>query len=347
MDFEIRLFDIENASDDEWALFYRFTLETMGELFPEQPVSSPDVVRSNMVNNLIFLKVGAFYVVNRDDPSEFVAWLRCSHYREDSASYPGNEEIIWIHLTVHENHRRKGIARMLIKKACEYAANHNKTQFLGNLLNPAARELLRKIGGKEAFASRVSHLIMNDVDWELIAQWVKEGPQRSPDTSLEFHLTIPDSILEEYCTVYTEVSNQAPREELAVGDQIFVPEEWKEREEKVREKGLTWITALVKEQNGEISGFTDVGYDPTTPTMLYQYLTGVQEKFRGRGLGKWLKGAMLLKIRDEFPEVEVVSTENATSNAPMLAINERMGFQLIREAYTYQIDVEKVKKYIS
>ena len=347
MEYEISPFDIENASDEDWASFYRFTRETMQELFPEQPVPSAEVVKADMINNLMFQNVSAFNVMKKDEPTEWVAWLRCSHYKEDSASYPGNEEFCRIHLTVHEKHRKKGIARKLIAEGYEHALNRNKTQFIGDLLNHASRELLRKIGGKEAFAFRVSHLNMDDVDWDLMEQWVKEGPQLSPASNIEFHLAIPDSILEDYCNVYTEVLNQAPRDELTVGDYIFTPEEWRKREDKVREKGQTWITALVKEKNGDISGLTDVGYEPSTPAILNQYLTGVQKKYRGRGLGKWLKGAMLLKIRSEFPEVEVVSTGNATSNEPMLAINERMGFKLIREAYTYQVDVQKIKEYLS
>ncbi len=347
MEYEIHPFDIENASDEDWASFYRFTIETMNELSPEKPVPSVEVVKADMVNSLLFQNVVAFKVVKKDEPHVFVAWLRCSHYKEEAASYPGNEEFCRIHLAVHENHRRKGIARNLIAEAYEHALNNNKTQFTGLLLNHASRELMQKIGGKEALAVRINHLNMIDVDWDLMEQWMTEGPQRSPTSSLEFHVRIPDSILEDYCNVYTEVFNQAPRDELTTGDHIFTPDEWRTREEKVREKGQTWITAVVEEQNGEISGLTDVVYEPSTPTILHQYLTGVQEKFRGRGLGKWLKAAMLLKIRHEYPEVKFVSTVNATSNEPMLAINERMGFKLIREEYSYQVDVQKVKKYLS
>ena len=79
----------------------------------------------------------------------------------------------------------------------------------------------------------------------------------------------------------------------------------------------------------------------------YQFLTGVQENFRGRGLGKWLKAAMLLKLRDEYPDVEVLTTSNATSNEPMLAINQKMGFRMKLESYMFELDVGRVKDYLS
>ncbi|MHA1287708.1 MAG: GNAT family N-acetyltransferase, partial [Candidatus Thorarchaeota archaeon] len=114
-----------------------------------------------------------------------------------------------------------------------------------------------------------------------------------------------------------------------------------------KESNRTWISAVVRAENGDIAGLTDVGYDPSTPTVVYQYLTGVQKKYRGKGLGKWLKAAMLLKIRDEYPDVEVISTSNATSNEPMLAINQKMGFRMKLESYMFEVGVDKVKEYLS
>jgi RimJ/RimL family protein N-acetyltransferase len=80
--------------------------------------------------------------------------------------------------------------------------------------------------------------------------------------------------------------------------------------------------------------------------MLTQGLTGVVQNYRGQGKGKWVKAAMLLKIRDEFPDIKVISTGNATSNAPMIAINERLGFNLHHETYNMQIDTDKLGKYL-
>ncbi|MHA2365813.1 MAG: GNAT family N-acetyltransferase, partial [Candidatus Hodarchaeales archaeon] len=78
-----------------------------------------------------------------------------------------------------------------------------------------------------------------------------------------------------------------------------------------------------------------------------QDLTGVKQEYRGRGLGKWLKSALLLRIRNEFPKVNIVTTGNATSNAPMLSINERLGFKKYKESVNAQITTEQLKKYLS
>ena len=91
---------------------------------------------------------------------------------------------------------------------------------------------------------------------------------------------------------------------------------------------------------------TDITYRPERETIVSQNLTGVREKYRGKGLGKWLKAAMLYKIKEEFPKAKIISTGNANSNAPMLAINEKMGFKLHKEGVNGQLKVEDLEKYL-
>ncbi len=55
---------------------------------------------------------------------------------------------------------------------------------------------------------------------------------------------------------------------------------------------------------------------------------------------------MLLEIKECFPEVKVVRTENATTNAPMLSINDRLGFKFYRESIEAQIELDQLNKYL-
>jgi len=49
---------------------------------------------------------------------------------------------------------------------------------------------------------------------------------------------------------------------------------------------------------------------------------------------------MLIRLRDLHPEIQWVTTDNAGSNAPMLAINKRLGFKPFRAETEYQISRE-------
>jgi len=345
--YEICPFDFETASDEDWEMFYNFSSQSTKELFPDMPIGDLKSIRDGMISNLVFSDVEAYIVVRTDVPTEAIGWIRCTFLKENDPSFVGNEDVCQIHLTIHKDYRMEGIAQKLIALAYKHALEYNRTKIIGSLISEASRRFLQRVGGKEALAYRVNQLAMKDVDWDLIERWVNEGSQGSPELSMDFHLSIPDSILEDYCTIYTEVLNQAPRDELTTGDEVFNPEKWKKMEAQTKETGRTWISSVVTAQNGDIAGLTDIGYDPSTPTVVYQYLTGVQEKYRGRGLGKWLKAAMLLKIRDEYPDVELVSTSNATSNEPMLVINQKMGFRMKLESYMFEVEVEKIKEYLS
>ena len=114
----------------------------------------------------------------------------------------------------------------------------------------------------------------------------------------------------------------------------------------MKDSGATHLTAFIREDNGDISGLTDLYYFPSMAPQLHQAMTGVQEQYRGQGKGKWLKAAMLLEIRNQYPDIETIITQNATSNKPMLAINERLGFKLVREIYGFQVELSKVKEYL-
>jgi mycothiol synthase len=94
---------------------------------------------------------------------------------------------------------------------------------------------------------------------------------------------------------------------------------------------------LSREPDGLFSGVTELAWLQHGPALIYQMFTGVRPDARGRGLGKWLKAAMLEHAHELYPDARWISTENASSNAPMLAINKRLGFKTYRSRSEYQI----------
>ncbi len=103
---------------------------------------------------------------------------------------------------------------------------------------------------------------------------------------------------------------------------------------------------MSREADGVLSGMTEMGFWAEQKTMIHQFMTGVSRPYRGKGLGKWLKAAMLLKVREEYPQVEVVVTDNATTNAAMLAINSRLGFKFHKEWVSVQISREDLRRWL-
>jgi GNAT superfamily N-acetyltransferase len=92
---------------------------------------------------------------------------------------------------------------------------------------------------------------------------------------------------------------------------------------------------------------TEVTWSPNRPGILEQGFTGVSPEFRNKGLGCWLKAAMLDKILSRLREVRIVRVNNAKSNAPMLKINRALGFRPYLASAIWQVELDSVQKYLA
>ena len=143
-----------------------------------------------------------------------------------------------------------------------------------------------------------------------------------------------------------EVYNDKDERVGKIEDIIITPERIGEWQDKAKRMGVVEHEVLTREPDGTISGMTDVEWTPYGRTVIQQQFTGVLPSARGRGIGKWIKAAMLLHIRELHPDARWVSTENAESNGPMLSINRAMGFKPYRKSTEYQMSREKLAEKI-
>lgn len=98
-----------------------------------------------------------------------------------------------------------------------------------------------------------------------------------------------------------------------------------------------YITAALTE-DGEMAGFHELIVFPDS-RMAAIGNTGVPGRFRGHGLGLRLKAAATLHVLEREPHVEVISTWNNADNAPMVRVNQAMGFEVSETWNTWQFDL--------
>ena len=87
---------------------------------------------------------------------------------------------------------------------------------------------------------------------------------------------------------------------------------------------------------GAAAGLTMVCVHELSPEIAAQEDTSVLPAHRGHGLGLLLKLEMAQWLRAERPDVRAVDTWNDETNAPMLAVNERLGTVLVAENSAYR-----------
>jgi GNAT superfamily N-acetyltransferase len=108
-----------------------------------------------------------------------------------------------------------------------------------------------------------------------------------------------------------------------------------------------WTLVAVHDASAAIAGFTEMGFPKMQPAVANQWTTVVQPEHRGRGLGKWLKAAMLERILTDCSRVREVRTSNLTTNEPMLAINRVLGFKPYIRGTGWQVSVARLRDYLS
>ncbi len=114
-------------------------------------------------------------------------------------------------------------------------------------------------------------------------------------------------------------------------------------ERRVAAMGLrAHVIVATAQATGELAALTQVSVDPAMPEWGFQELTAVARPHRGHRLGLLLKLAMLDLLAAEEPQLTRIITGNADGNEHMIAINDRLGFEVLDRWLTWELDVADV-----
>lgn len=251
----------------------------------------------------------------------------------------------WVY--VRDSFRRRGLGSELLATTIDYASRDGRKRYA--TLEPVDSSHSfwpAKLGLKAVYNERVSQLRTADVDRAMMQEWIRRAAERAGDYQLQLLKSpVPDDVVEQVVKV-ASVMNTAPLEDLQEDPIEWTVEEWRDLEESeaMREREILGYFA-VHRPSGDFVGYTNVAYQRLHPAMAYQWDTGVDPAHRNRGLGRWLKASMMEFLLDNYPAIEVLETENAESNGPMLNINVEMGYRPAHEQVIYQGDIDSVLEF--
>jgi GNAT superfamily N-acetyltransferase len=331
----------ETAPREFWDRYHAFRRIRHAETRPHDPVKPDDLVEKDLKHREPF-DIRHRYELVRD--GLLVSWFVASTAKPGSPGYESNKHILWADASVHPDHRRRGIGRSWIPLTLELMDRHGCTTLSMGTEEESGHAFLKWMGADARFGGAENRLQMSSVDWAMLRRWAEDGPKRSPTSRLEVYDShLPEEMWEDYCPQFASMLNTMPWEQMDHGDIVVTPAHMQDWYRRLDAQGASEYTMLIREPGGIISGITDMQYAPYRPAMIHQGFTGVRTDAQGRGLGKWLKAAMLLHMRELYPKLEVVVTENAGSNAPMLAINKKIGFKQYRAGAEYQMSRDRLK----
>ena len=214
-----------------------------------------------------------------------------------------------------ESHRRRGIGTALLERALAHLEDSTRIQASAG---ETGRGFPERYGFRHTHTRRVSGVDPRTVDaGELdstearIASLLEVGPEQT-------FLVDAESVVDQ------------PGDDAidAVEYEQWLRDYW---EYPDLELELSQATVV----DGKAVAASFVIVDPGSRRALNMY-TGTLRAYRGRGFARLAKLAVMRKVAESG--VELVITENDEKNAPMLAINERLGYRPLESRYAYLLD---------
>jgi GNAT superfamily N-acetyltransferase len=140
----------------------------------------------------------------------------------------------------------------------------------------------------------------------------------------------PDELVADRCELGRRMSTDVP-----MGGQELDEEVWDAARVRQIEAAFAAqnrakvITVARDDDSGRLAGFTEIAVPLGAPESVWQHDTLVMREHRGHGLGFAMKVANLAALEQRFAAARRVSTWNAAENAPMIAVNDEMGFEVV------------------
>jgi mycothiol synthase len=295
--------------------------------------------------------LNAYMAFARSLPSQFEdhAWLADAADGTPIAcgfcwsNVAGDERVMECDVAVRRDRRLEGFGSQLFDRIRATASDEGRSLLKWETFGavPAGAAFSHRLGAQPARANRTSELNLADVDWTMIEEWTKAHLARRSGYRLEMIDGVFPEHLRADAATFHRIMQTAPRDDLEVGDVLIGPDDVAELDRALLEAGRLRWTALLRDFTGTCVGGTEVTFEHGEPGLVLQQNTGIDVAHRGIGLAKWAKGSVLERIRHERPEVDRIRTANAFSNAPMLAINEALGFKVVGTTTEWQLRVKE------
>lgn len=337
----IETFDPKTASDNDWQALNTFNNTMRAEQWPEDlpvPVEKTRLDLTTLPPSDI-----AHIVVARDGDGRIVGQLGL--WMEEAET---NQHLAWCGVSVLPAYRRQGIASRLLATAIPVARQYGRTMLIGDTSTdlPAGTAFAESLGATAALATKTNQLNIAELDRALVGRWIERAHERADGFSLGFwEGPYPEEDIENFIYLLEGSSNDEPRGDLAIEHETYTVQQMREWETAMQARRVERWTAWVRDNaTGRLAGYSTVRWSPFEPDTLWQAGTGVLREYRNKGLGRWLKAAMLEKMLRERPTVRRIRTGNADSNAPMLKINHELGFKPAKSWMDYQITVDDLER---
>lgn len=249
-----------------------------------------------------------------------------------------NDHIGFVEVTVDPEARRQGIGRQLLEVGIDRVRAEGKSLVLTEShSSPAALALGAALDFECAQTALKRRQDLFALDWTALDHDYALAVARAAEYELiRLEGSTPDEMLDGVVTM-TAAINDAPIDALEVEDEVFSRERIRAFERGQQERGHRTYRVIARHRaTGELAGHTMAAVQEDHPGFGGQYDTSVVRAHRGHRLGLLLKIEMLRWLGDAEPQLRVLDTWNAATNAHMIGVNEQLGYIVVGEGLEWQ-----------
>ena len=340
---DIRPFDPSSATRTEWNAVHVFRYARNEEDTPGEALFDEAEFERQTRHQWPLYEERRWYAWAGD---EIAGVIGASFRRGGTANYDIHAPHLYAWCSVRKHQRRRRFATGLLRPLLNFMDERNKTLATLDTSTSDGEAFLSAVGATLKQRSIENRAPFDGLDWAKLDRWHAAATSMTAPLHWEIHVgRVPLDKLEATILQYNALLADIP-----LGDLESPPPRWDLTE------CLTWYEELdghigdhilVMLMDGDtVAAVSEVVWDSRFPDHLYQRLTAVARPWRGRGLAKGVKAAMMQVVRDRRPDIKFVMTSNANMNAPMLSINEQLGFREHRRTAVYQVGPEAISTYL-
>jgi len=250
----------------------------------------------------------------------------------------GQEHLAELTVTVHPGERRQGVGGLLLDAAVAAARSERRRSLVAQAEDGSPGDLfLAARGFRRVLALTYARLPLADVGLGRITAITR---QPHPGYELtHWDGTVPTELARTFADSRRAMDDM-PIEGTDYGTVVWDVERVVAAAEVIAKRGESLHTvAAVDRSDGSIAGFSELMVPGDGRGDGQHYGTGVLPEHRGHGLGHWMKAESIRHARLRYPELGGLLTDTADSNAPMLRINDALGYLPTHKAVEHQLDL--------
>ena len=336
-------FDRRNALDSDYAPVNDFKNRMRAEREPDDPPIPLDEAVIGWRTAPARIAQSNWAAWNSEH-SAIAGWAGVEFLRAND-----NTHVVDFQIEVLPALRRRGLGRRLLGYAVTVPLRERR-RLMTTWTNgrvPSGGAFMERLDARKTSERHTNQLLVADVPPGLIQAWQARARERASGFDLGLWVgPYPEDDLPAVVTL-NHAMNDEPRDGMDLEDHRKSAEEVRQWERAMFERGgQRWSMYARERATGIPVAYSELFWNPNRPQLMLQGATGVLPGYRGLGIARWLKAAMLEKIARERPQVVRIRTGNADSNVAMLKINFEMGFKAYVSQAVYQVETGKVEAYV-